>query len=1066
MSVFVTEDNIEKTLLDRLSKYPFDYSIIKCSPSPDKKDDLNDGTFRTDKKQCVLPEVLIRKLKDLNPNISFDQILKFYKQVCIKDYSDSDLLSTNYKLYGYIRNQKRIDFAYNDAEDFDLIKLIDFDNPEKNEFTAVSQMWIKGRYYYHRPDVVIFVNGLPLIFIELKNSIVKVREAYDGNLQRYVSDCPNLFAFNQVCVLSNGVETRLGAFNAKYDFFFEWLKSSEKETINRKEIREKGISIEYLINSFLKPDILLDYIENFIVFSNKSTKILAKNHQFLGVNNLYETLKNRKQLKGKLGVFWHTQGSGKSYSMVFFVRKVQKKMNGNFTYLIVTDREELDSQIHKTFVRTEVIGQGDETQPKNSEQLREFLKGNKTMLFTMIHKFRYDKTKKYPVLSTRDDIIVLVDEAHRTQYKDLAENMRTGLPKANYVAFTGTPLLGSKRLTNQWFGDYISEYNFTDSVNDGSTVPLFYSRRVPEVWLNNDYLDDDVLDIIENDNLTEAETRALENSSSRIIEVIKRDSRLDQIAKDIAHHFPRRGYLGKGMVVSVDKFTAVKMYNKVKHYWDIEKRNIIEERNQTADRDKRDNLTKILDFMNTTEMAVVVSEDANEIEKFQEQGIDFRPFRERMSFIDEDGNDIEDQFKDPSNKFRLVFVCSMWLTGFDVPTLSTLYLDKPMKDHTLMQAIARCNRVFEGKQCGIIVDYINVFKYMASALKDYAETNDGNMPIKDMEELIGKLNEAITETDNFLESIGISLSSIIGNDDSFDRLESLRLALDRIVSKTEVRDKFIVLSNLVISLYEATKPEIFEMHFDNPKFAPINYMNGLYNNTINDEKLNRARKKMKVILDDSVQTEPTSQNEGKFEIRSEQIIDLSKLNLDELQKRIEQSPYKGLNYEDLNAFIEKTLKQMIDRNRTRIKFSERYKNIIDSYNSGSATTEEFYQKIIKYLDSLKEEDKRAEREGLNEAELEIYDLLTSNKKLTNQEEKKVKLAAKNLYLKLESNKQKLLVVDWFKDEQPLTRVRSVIKEELDKDLPESYDMETFINKTELIINMLVDKTVQGIRIFY
>lgn len=269
-----------------------------------------------------------------------------------------------------------------------------------------------------------------------------------------------------------------------------------------------------------------------------------------------ESVKNRKELNGKLGVFWHTQGSGKSYSMVMFARKVKRKIAGNFSFLVITDREDLDTQIHKNFVRTEVIGSKEECQPKDSKQLRDFLTTNKAFIFTLIHKFRYDKTKKYPVLSTRDDIIVLVDEAHRTQYKDLAENMRTALPNANFIAFTGTPLLGTKRLTNQWFGDYVSEYNFAQSVDDGSTVPLFYSRRVPEVGLENDFLDDDVVDIIEEENLNEDETRLLENASSRILEVIKRDGRLDKVAQDIAYHFPRRGFLGKGMVVSVDKYTA------------------------------------------------------------------------------------------------------------------------------------------------------------------------------------------------------------------------------------------------------------------------------------------------------------------------------------------------------------------------------------------------------------------------------------------------------------------------------------------------------------------------------
>lgn len=364
-------------------------------------------------------------------------------------------------------------------------------------------------------------------------------------------------------MLSNGLETKLGAFNATYDYFFEWLKvDSEKEKLDREAIlaadNVKDSSVRYFVDGLLNKDRLIDYIENFILFENQRIKIIAKNHQYLGVNNLMESVGNRKELNGKLGVFWHTQGSGKSYSMVMFARKVKRKVAGNFSFLVITDREDLDTQIHKNFVRTEVIGSKEECQPKDSKQLRDFLTTNKAFIFTLIHKFQYDKTKKYPVLSTRDDIIVLVDEAHRTQYKNLAENMRTALPNANFIAFTGTPLLGTKRLTNQWFGDYVSEYNFAQSVEDGSTVPLFYSRRVPEVGLENDFLDDDVVDIIEEENLNEDETRLLENASSRILEVIRRDDRLDKVAQDIAYHFPRRGFLGKEELEIYDLLIAGK----------------------------------------------------------------------------------------------------------------------------------------------------------------------------------------------------------------------------------------------------------------------------------------------------------------------------------------------------------------------------------------------------------------------------------------------------------------------------------------------------------------------------
>ena len=591
------------------------------------------------------------------------------------------MTATNYKLYQQLRNGIKITVRRNGKEDFDFVRLIDFDRPENNTFTAVSQMWIQGRVYFQRPDILIFVNGLPLVFIELKNSIVKVEEAYNKNLLNYRNFIPNLFAFNQICVLSNGLETKLGAFNATYDYFFEWLKvNDERESPDRKQLAEANnaadSSVRYFVDGLLDKNRLIDYIENFILFENQSIKIIAKNHQYLGVNNLMESVKNRREQNGKLGVFWHTQGSGKSYSMVMFARKVRRKIEGNFSFLIITDRVDLDTQIHKNFMRTEVIGSKEECQPKNRRQLREYLQTNKAFIFTLIHKFGYEKGKKYPVLSERDDIIVLVDEAHRTQYKDLAENMRTALPNANYIAFTGTPLLGSKRLTNQWFGDYVSEYNFAQSVEDGSTVPLYYSRRVPEVGLENDFLDDDIVDIIEDENLNEDETRLLENSSSRILEVIKREDRLDKIAQDIAHHFPRRGFLGKGMVVSVDKYTAVKMYDKVQHYWKIERQKIVQERNAAKEKDERDRLTDILNYMDSVEMAVIISEEQDEVEKFKKQGLDITEHRRKMNEITPEGLDIEDRFKLPYDSLQLVFVCAMWLTGFDVKNLSTLYLNR------------------------------------------------------------------------------------------------------------------------------------------------------------------------------------------------------------------------------------------------------------------------------------------------------------------------------------------------------------------------------------------------------
>ena len=973
MKSFISEDDIEQALLKKLKTKSFDYDdVIICNPSLDAQDNSDNGPHRDSVEQCVLPSILKESLTRINPNISKENINETVKKLS-ENFAGKDIVETNYKLYQKIRESIQVTEKRNGKDEFDFIKLIDFKYPKNNTFTAVSQMWIKGMYGYRRPDVLIFVNGLPLVFIELKNETVKVQEAYNKNLTDYKKTIPNIFAFNQICVLSNGRETRIGAFNADYEFFFQWLKATnEKEKINRKQIFEDGISLELFADGLLKKETLLDYVESFILFDNQKTKIIAKNHQFLGVNNLFRQMYKREELKGKLGVFWHTQGSGKSYSMVMFARKVMRKIQGNFSFLIVTARDDLDTQIHKTFVRTEVIKASEVEQPANSEKLREYLGTNKQFIFTLIHKFRYDKKKEYPLLSARNDIIVMVDEAHRTQYADLAENMRRGLPNANFVAFTGTPLLGSQKLTNQRFEDYVSEYNFAQSIEDGSTVPLFYSRRVPEVGLQNNFLDDDVVKIVEDENLNDREEEALENSKSKIIEVLDRDDRLEKVAQDIAHHFPRRGFLGKAMVVSVTKYTAVKMYDKVQKYWKIEIQNLYNERNtiNPNDKEKLNQINAMIDYMEKTQMAVIISEEADEEEKFKKKGLAIKTHRDLMNAIDKDGNDIEDRFKNANDPLRLVFVCAMWLTGFDVPSLSTLYLDKPMKSHTLMQAIARANRVYPDKSAGIIVDYVNVFKYMNDALAEYAVGDDGgDFPAKDIDALIIALDACINEADKFMSSINVDLEQIIAEKETFSKSQLILSAYDKIVDTDDKKNKFRVLTNTMLNLYEASKPEIFERtpKWQNKKFAPLKYLHDLYTNDIDQEKLDKAKERLNDILDKSISSQnpndPNSSNKADYLIHEYKVIDLSKINVEELRKELKTAQYKAIEIDDIKMFIEMALKKMIEQNKERIKFSERFKAIIDRYNAGGS-----------------------ENEGLSEEELELYDLLIKGKKLTKDEE--------------------------------------------------------------------------------
>ncbi|MEO1180967.1 MAG: HsdR family type I site-specific deoxyribonuclease, partial [Cyanobacteria bacterium J06636_28] len=730
------------------------------------------------------------------------------------------IIAANSELDTLIRNGFATDYENDQGRTEPCrVRFIDFNGPSQNEFLAVSQLWIKLEREdnrYRRPDILLYINGLPLVFIELKNSNVKLKSAYDGNLNDYKKDIPQLFHVNAFCILSNAMETRIGSFNAQWEYFFAWLRvEDEKEKIDRAAIAESATSLERAIDGLCNPAKLLDYIENFIFYHKETQKIIAQNHQFIGVNRAIESLKQRQDKDGKLGVFWHTQGSGKSFSMIFYVRKVFRKLTGNFSFVVVTDRNDLDGQIYRNFLHSKTIAKNEQVQPKNSTQLREYLSKNKRIVFTLIQKFRYDKGKKYPILSDRDDIIVIVDEAHRTQYKSLAENMRAGLPNANFLAFTGTPLLGKDRKTNAWFGDYVSEYNFSQAIDDGATVPLFYEKRVPEVLIQNEDLSDEFYQILEDENLDDNQQAKLEKKFATELEVIKRDDRLETIVEDIVYHFPRRGYRGKAMVVSVDKFTAVKMYTKVQHHWKAEIKNLTGRIAKSKNDVEKARLKKIRDFMRETDMAVVISLENSdkEVERFTRQGLDIKPHRDRINTVDEAGHDIEFQFKADEHPLRLVFVCAMWLTGFDVPSLSTLYLDKPMKGHTLMQTIARANRVSSHiignipKANGEIIDYYNVFRNMERALAAYAlgdkQPSDQDLPVQKKDNLFALLDAAITAGLTFCREYDIDLNLIVASQDTFKNLDQFKQYADIILEKDERRKAFFVYSNAIAALYEA-----------------------------------------------------------------------------------------------------------------------------------------------------------------------------------------------------------------------------------------------------------------------
>ncbi|MDE0269153.1 MAG: HsdR family type I site-specific deoxyribonuclease, partial [Acidimicrobiaceae bacterium] len=508
------------------------------------------GTLGRDSQaEPVLGYRLRDALRVLNPGVPGEALDEAVNQL-VEDRSAMGQVRANHEVYILLREGVRVETTGSDGKRRTIkVRFIDWNRADANDWLAVSQFWIAGDMYRRRADVVLFVNGIPLVFIEFKVSHKNIRDAYDANLRDYRDTIPHLFWFNAFVVLSNGSDSRVGSTFAPWGHFAEWKRINSEG--------EQGVvSLETTIRGTCERHRLLDLAENFVAFTERPgglVKALAKNHQFLGVNSSLEALRELERDEGQLGVFWHTQGSGKSLSMLWFTQKVLHKEPGNWTFVLVTDRKELDEQLYKLFADSGVVTSGQKVHAERSSELRELLRQDHRYVFTLIHKFiPPEKGQPMPVLSDRDDIVVITDEAHRSQYDTLAANMHLALPNASFLGFTGTPLIVGEEQTRRVFGDYVSIYNFRDSIADGATVPLYYENRIPELQLTNDDFDSELEELLEEAELDEAQEQVVARRFSRQYELITRPQRLKEIAEDLVHHFVNRGFRGKAMYVAID----------------------------------------------------------------------------------------------------------------------------------------------------------------------------------------------------------------------------------------------------------------------------------------------------------------------------------------------------------------------------------------------------------------------------------------------------------------------------------------------------------------------------------
>jgi type I restriction enzyme, R subunit len=521
-------------------------------------------TGRQSFRDLVLPTRLRAALRKLNPSLP-EEATQQAEIALTTDRSAMLPVAANREVYRLLRDGIAVQVRQNDGSLKDeRVTVIDWTNPSSNDFFLGSQVWIESSLYKRRPDALGFVNGIPLLLIEWKDATKSVQEAYEANLRDYRDTIPRLFDFNGFTILSNGLEALMGASHAPFDMFAPWKRFAEDGP--------ESVALETMLRAACEPTSLLDLIESFLLFEDARgglRKIVAKYHQVLGVNLAIEAVQQIGENRGRLGVFWHTQGSGKSLSMVMFAEKVLRRLGGNWTFVIITDRQELDDQIAGTFAAVGALTKlVKDCQAQSRAHLRELLAGQERYVFTLIHKFSTADGEPMPVLSERHDIIVMTDEAHRSQYDQLAANMRQALPNAAFIGFTGTPLIaGQEERTREVFGDYVSIYNFAQSIADGATVPLYYEARKPELQLAADELKDELDALLDEAALDEEQEKKLQQTFGKQYHLITRNDRLDEIAVDLVRHFSARGYLGKAMFIAIDKATAVRMYDKVHKVW-------------------------------------------------------------------------------------------------------------------------------------------------------------------------------------------------------------------------------------------------------------------------------------------------------------------------------------------------------------------------------------------------------------------------------------------------------------------------------------------------------------------
>jgi type I restriction enzyme, R subunit len=984
-----------------------------------------DTPERADYRQVLLTGRLFEALRRLNPEIPEIVLEDAFRRIAKPDHPS--LVFNNRSFHEALLNGVPVETEVGGEKRGDRVRLVDFEQPERNRFLIINQLAIQGAKQPRRPDLIVFINGLPIAIIELKNLVSEQTDIWSAfnQLQTYKEEISDLFVFNEALVISDGLHARVGSLSSDRERFLPWRTIRDQDDRPLLEFE-----LEKVVRGFFAPELLLDYLRYFVLFEDTDAGIVKKiagYHQFHAVREAVrvtviaatqpkpepDVVEDPRATYGqrvesgsrKGGIVWHTQGSGKSISMACFVAKLtQQPEMENPTIVVVTDRNDLDGQLYQTFVNTRSLLRVTPKQAEDRDELRALLDGRPAggIIFSTIQKFVPERgEERYPQLSNRTNIVVVADEAHRTQYGfravldkktgkykyGFAKHLRDALPNATFVGFTGTPVESDDKDTRAVFGDYVSIYDIQDAVEDGATVPIYYESRLAKLDINRIdiyRLNDEVEEIFEDEE--DAALREAQKTKWAALEkLVGADPRIKQVAQDLVQHFEARtaAIEGKGMIVCMSREICVRLYDEITRL-----------RPQWHDTDPMKGGIKVIMTGSAADVDLLRPHIYNASTKKQ----------------------LEKRFKTPDDRLKLVIVRDMWLTGFDVPCLHTMYVDKPMRDHNLMQAIARVNRVFRDKEGGLVVDYIGIAAELRRALRNYTESRGKGEPASDVHDKFIVL----------LKYMDVARGMLHGFNYGAYRAKPLTLLLpaaNHILQEEDGKQRWF---DAVLGITRAfslcgTLDEAADRREEIAFFQAIKGL--IAKSTTSDRKLAEDRKNavLKQILDNAVISEGVDDIFKLAGLERPDIGILSDAFLDEVRRL----PQRNFAVELLQKLLNDEIKS---HSRTNVviekKFSERLLAALNRYRSRAIESAQVIEELIGMAREFREAAKRGEKLGLNDSELAFYDALADNESAVRELGDDI---LKKIALELTEKLRNSTTVDWQKRESVRARLRNLVR---------------------------------------